>query len=260
METLGSKESDDNFEFLRGRRIRFKPKRIKKEKGEKKTEVSIPKLHSVEECATDDKQSEDIKHFKSKRLFFKKEKEEKFSLASDDHQDNKDVEGIETNKPLKNISFKRPRIIYEYGEGEDGYKFLAFDKEEVKKFEEEQKPDEYYDTSSEESCEIDYTSEEESDPTTYDYRRYLSIWNEIEQGIGYDSIPLPVHSNNIDDLNKDIVKEFLKTHLNMRRERIRWHPDKMKHRLQRFGIWDNEMEKEVTHVFQIINQAFENDQ
>ncbi|GME76741.1 unnamed protein product [Ambrosiozyma monospora] len=95
--------------------------------------------------------------------------------------------------------------------------------------------------------------------TQYNYDAYCDMWDKLlsstERCKG--SVPLPVKSNKIDDLNTVSVGEFLVHRDNVKKERIRWHPDPMLNRLKTVGFDKADVESLVTQVFQVLNDVYE---
>lgn len=186
---------------------------------------------------------------KFKRLTFKVSKRETLSKEGNlgkDKQNSTKVPTISTNsKPVRS---KKPRAVHEYGPDVNGYKFIAFSENEIPepKIEKHEKNDDHenYDRS-------------EANNDEYNYKMYISLWNDIEKGITYETLPLPLFSDNVEDLNEKNIKEFLNTKLRLKIERVRWHPDKMRGLLIGNNLWCPEMESEVTRVFQTINRVYE---
>jgi len=90
------------------------------------------------------------------------------------------------------------------------------------------------------------------------YDEYSRKWDQILriQDIA-EGIPLPVASNGLEDVNETRVRQFLDTQDKIKRERIRWHPDKMMVRLEKLGVDQDTCpgyKSVVTQVFQTINQ------
>lgn len=100
------------------------------------------------------------------------------------------------------------------------------------------------------------------------WHKYITRWDFLmkgtSEGVFVASIPWPVASGNINDVNSEEIKRFLShapatIHHSegslskvLKAERIRWHPDKMQ---QRFGgqTVDERILQAVTSVFQVID-------
>ncbi|KGK38432.1 hypothetical protein JL09_g2443 [Pichia kudriavzevii] len=94
-------------------------------------------------------------------------------------------------------------------------------------------------------------------PEQYNYNVYLNAWADIENGIKYYKTPFPTKTDEFGDISVSSIINFLETKANVRQERIRWHPDRMKQILLNSDMWDDHQEKDVTHVFQVINEAYD---
>ncbi|KAI5781145.1 hypothetical protein EDC01DRAFT_244410 [Geopyxis carbonaria] len=94
--------------------------------------------------------------------------------------------------------------------------------------------------------------------------QYGKNWNrQLETG-DVRNIPWPVHSGDIQDINKQSVEEFILTARcggddqfldTIKLERIRWHPDKAQQRWGNEGLSDEQM-KAITTVFQTIDKLW----
>lgn len=160
---------------------------------------------------------------------------------------------------------RRPLKVLEYGSDASGYKFIAFDEKEIPgpkhNFTDTNESEDHNDDSSlsgDEGGSIASSGpDEKPSAPTYRYGDYLDLWEGIEAGVERESFPLPVKSNSMNDLSKANVLNFLKKKAVIRQERIRWHPDRMRTILCRCQMWNSGVEKDVTHVFQIVNDTYE---
>lgn len=160
---------------------------------------------------------------------------------------------------------RRPLKVLKYGSDASGYKFIAFDEKEIPvpkhNFTDKTESEDYSDESSLSDDKGDSIASsdpnEKPSPPTYRYGDYLDLWEGIEAGVERERFPLPVKSNSMNDLSKANVLSFLKKKAIIRRERIRWHPDRMRTVLYRCQMWNSSVEKDVTHVFQIVNDTYE---
>ena len=92
------------------------------------------------------------------------------------------------------------------------------------------------------------------------WERYLAGWKgERKEGISW-----PVESGKMDDVGSGEVEKFFRgvggsrsVDLGdvLKRERVRWHPDKMQQRAGEVGI-DGETMKMVTAVFQVVDRLW----
>lgn len=227
------------------RNVRFvKRLPIKNEKMEK-----IGQIQGITNELKPQKVQKTINCQKSKKLTFKVSKRKTLSNEGNlvnDEQNTIKVPTISTNS--KSVRSKKPRAVHEYGPDVNGYKFIAFSENEIPepKIEIHVKNDDYenYDGS-------------EAHNDKYNYKLYISLWNDIEKGITYETLPLPLFSDNFEDLNEKNIKEFLNTKLKLKIERVRWHPDKMRGLLIGNNLWGPEIESKVTRVFQTINRVYE---
>lgn len=197
-----------------------------------------------------------------KRLLFKNKKKIEVPVATEKVENiplKQDIPHWFSNQNDTNKGpSKRPLKIYEYGCDGNGYKFIAFDEGSIPG-QNTEKEDYFTDSSNEQSS---YTSEEETAlyefNELYNYKVYNLKWKEIiKQGVIHNLF-LPVYSNSFNDVNKQSVMIFLKTKKNLRYERLKWHPDKMKPLLSKNNLWDDHSESIVTHVFQVINDLYQN--
>ncbi|TID25462.1 hypothetical protein CANINC_002940 [Pichia inconspicua] len=191
---------------------------------------------------------------KLKRLTFKKKKKRDTTPAA------KISEVEETYFSVERLPEKacfRPSKIIEFKKGEDGYGLIAFDESEI--------PDIIPDSEFQSDCWTDSISDESSqtegieepkENLHYSYKKYLLLWKDIKAGVKNEFLPLPVYQAN--ELNVRAVTDFVIDLNNLKHERIRWHPDKMKNILKKSGMLNNENEHKVTQVFQVVNEAFEN--
>ncbi|KAM0794100.1 hypothetical protein BDR22DRAFT_795283, partial [Usnea florida] len=91
------------------------------------------------------------------------------------------------------------------------------------------------------------------------WERYLAGW-ELQK----DKVPWPVESGKIKDVGADEVESFFKSAADiggvdlgyvLKKERVRWHPDKMQQRAGEGGI-DRATMKLVTAVFQVVDRLW----
>lgn len=237
-------------------KIKFVKKKFRKKS-------SIPKhIKSFDEktILTKKKENRQSKNLngskKNKRLSFKKKScsrtDQTISNCNSENESRKIQEEIDIDKKTK-FCFKRPSKIYEFGDNAE-YKFIAFDQEEIPIIQEIATSD-----SDDDNISIsDYDSFTENVTTDeFNYKKYISIWKELEAGAEYDKFPLPVYSNSWNDLNRKSILDFLKRKEILKKERLRWHPDKMKGILALSNLWNLETERKVTNIFQIINELYQ---
>lgn len=207
---------------------------------------------------------------RKKRLVFKNsksltndfQKEEEIAVKSSSFTDSET-----TGKPLEGINKKAAAYsensfqVHEYGPFADGYPFIAFSKNDIPVCSESENEmsdeDESVRGSDEQSIFEGDDNKNEKRVIDYNYNLYRKVWKDIENGTAYDYFPLPVQSDMIEDVDEANVMQFVKDKDSLKRERIRWHPDRMKIILSGGGMWNDEIYKDITHVFQIINRAYE---
>jgi len=188
-----------------------------------------------------------------------KSKNLKPETAETDKADGEEVAdgNYSDNKPdrerlLRDQRTKQRVKLTEYGRVINGYRFVATDQAEA--FEEREATDEL-ESSDRESTDARNGEEKQGWKS---YEEYSRAWDSILHGEENDSIPLPVASNDLEDISRRSIRQFLDTDDRIKRERIRWHPDKMMTRLEKMGV-DEETspgyENVVTRVFQTINQV-----
>ncbi|VEU21803.1 DEKNAAC102717 [Brettanomyces naardenensis] len=157
-----------------------------------------------------------------------------------------------------------PTELREYGPEINGYRFVATDAKDVVGNGEEKEKESG--TDEEDAGIDDYPSDSfgdgDSDSDTYTYTAYARQWEDIvSSGQLPASIPLPVASNSVDDLDVEHVRLFLNTKERIRSERLRWHPDKMIVRLEKLGVTEERAgryKEIVTMVSQVINSLATN--
>lgn len=194
----------------------------------------------------------------NRKLSFKKTScsisNQTFANINPKKESNKNLKETNIEKKKINHYFKRPSKIYEYGDNAE-YKFIAFDKEEIPVIEEIITSD--TDNNDTSTSEDEFLADNIPTEQFYNYKKYTSIWKELESGVKHDKFPLPVYSNSWNDLNGISILEFLKRHEILKKERIRWHPDRMKGILTSCNLWKLETEREITKIFQIINDLYQ---
>lgn len=100
---------------------------------------------------------------------------------------------------------------------------------------------------------------------------YIKRWDELAKSTGKNpehiAIPWPVESGKSKDINKEEIQRFFlyaptsgqptETQLSkiLKAERVRWHPDKIQHKLGGQGVLESTMQT-VTAVFQIIDKIW----
>lgn len=239
-------DADGNSKWVK--QVRFKKKITKKDSSPAgSNEVTrgrcceIPQ-YKQESISIDNSKS----RLKRKKLIFKsKTKKHVLPLIKKEDVEKKS----KSAKRLENDKFIRPANIIEFKKGDDGYGLLAFDESEIPDTF-DSNSDSFLDSSSE-NCSTD---ENDGVNYQYSYHTYLKRWKDIENGMKYDFLPLPIDSV---DLNIETVTAFIGSSKNLKQERIRWHPDRMKNILKRNGMLNTQNEHKVTQVFQVINEAFE---
>jgi hypothetical protein len=230
-----------------------------KRKNQENTEINIDKINEKAKVLDDVSCMKPSKaKIKSRKLVFKKPK----GITKNNIQNIHDVSDRFNETELKTAirqdtkkinpsSFsKRPAILHEYGPDVNGYTFIAFSKQEIPEAEEADEVGAKSNASSDASL--------NQDNMEYDYKKYILAWNDIESGIPYEHLPLPISTDNLEDINEKNVTEFMGTKKNLKIERIRWHPDKMKSLLLTNNMWYSDIDQHITAVFQAINQAYEN--
>ncbi len=246
---------------------------------------------------TEQTQKYDINRIKASRLHFKRGKGEKShrrSRIEDEKTRNIEKVGDEVemgenreenaHSELTTPGRKKKQKIRltEYGRAINGYRFVATDDAEAKAFDKEEqmrnlglsdgeerdiglldgekRESEYSDK---EKREFEISNEDgdlelDGSDGWKSYDEYSRKWDQILriQDIA-EGIPLPVASNGLEDVNETRVRQFLDTQDKIKRERIRWHPDKMMVRLEKLGVDQDTCpgyKSVVTQVFQTINQ------
>lgn len=203
-----------------------------------------------------EKQTFQHKVAKTRKLKFKKTKEmnttqSNVPLIDAEYEYNNETSQKNQNKKKTSIPKRVHQIpeIHEYGPEIDGYRYIAFNKEEIPSLKE--------DVSSSEltNSDIEDSENHTDDTINSPFETYLLQWQKIIHGGKVESVPLPVHSGLFKDVNLENVRRFLYSKSIAKLERIRWHPDKM-----RILLKDNEKleDREITHVFQTINTVYEN--
>lgn len=249
-------------EFVK-RRILFRRKR------ETNTEQSANNSSSagprVAEQSTDIRAKKKVSAKRnSRRLIFKNRKS---GIAHKDKDDGsiKVSEGNEdecSSDVMQNYRKKRssrPLEIHHYTSNIDGYPFIAFHKKEIPVEASVCTPiSDAGEDDENETEDSNYSACEEQNNDMYDYSKYVNLWESLGNGTFYGYVPLPVGTDDIEDVNEANVRDFVKTILNAKCERVRWHPDRMKVVLNNTLKWDACMEKDVTHVFQVVNSVYEN--
>lgn len=214
------------------------------------TEIDTEKeIHIAVEEEEEESTKSILEPNKSKKLKFKKKSVHDVSNPIEERYINKSLTEPELNVHFSKTS-KRPSKVLSYGSDKVGYSFIAFKDDDIPKKE----------VSIESDIEDDHSIEFDSnfdDNTKITFTKYISVWSEIESGVLYDMFPLPVKSDLITDINNSNILDFLKTKEIIKKERLRWHPDKMKAVLDNIHMWDPENEKVVTEVFQTINSLYE---
>lgn len=191
----------------------------------------------------------------NRKLSFKKKNRPTISQTfANITPENEPSKNLKENKKTTNHRFKRPSNIYEYG-GNAEYKFIAFDIEEIPIIEEIVSSD--TDDNNKSASEDETLADNVPTDQFYNYQKYAYKWKELEAGVKDDKFPLPVYSNSWKDLNGNSILEFLKRKEILKKERLRWHPDKMKGILTSCNLWNLETEREVTKIFQIINELYQ---
>lgn len=270
-----SNANKDDFEWIH--KIKFLKKKTKfSVEGNLNMNSGIAtQLNARSALENNTEEGTEDEHKKSKRLKFKsplsdrvgevarKEKTNvRFEVTSEDLQSKvnpKMRREVENCKPTR-----RPLQVFEYGSNSTGYKFIAFDEKEIPapkpnfiKNEGENYSDESTFPDDDDDSIDSSKLNQKPPPSTYKYDDYLDSWEEIEAGVETGSFPIPVQSNSINDLSRTNVLNFLKKKAIIRQERIRWHPDRMRTILSRCQMWNSSVEKEVTLVFQIVNDTYE---
>lgn len=234
------------------RDVKFVRKNIAKRE---ERETWLPK-HDIEK-RPDSRRKRSIKRKSSKKLVFKPSNNGRNIKLAEESACN-----IENETPRKSEEVnstrevgKRPIQIYKYESGRAGYPFIAFSKMDVPLVDRSETTERNEDDNSSGGSDTSSTDDERF---TYNYQIYTQLWNDIEKGIASEHIPLPVFSDDINYVDHENVKAFVKDKSNLKIERIRWHPDKMKGVLRSCHMWEDEMYLEITHIFQIINRVYEN--
>ena len=95
-------------------------------------------------------------------------------------------------------------------------------------------------------------------------RKWDETFNDGANGSMKERISWPVESGKWQDVGKEAVEAFFRHGAGLegvdlgevlKRERVRWHPDKMQQRAGSGGI-DNEIMKAVTAVFQVVDRLW----
>ena len=95
-------------------------------------------------------------------------------------------------------------------------------------------------------------------------RHWDEAFNDGAEGSMKERIPWPVESGRWQDVGKESVEAFFRNGVGLegvslaevlKRERVRWHPDKMQQRAGSEGI-DNATMKAVTAVFQVVDRLW----
>lgn len=159
-------------------------------------------------------------------------------------------------------AFDREEQMRDLGLSDEEKRDIGLSDEEKREFEFSDKKREYEFSDKKREYELSDEEKREFEMAGSDgwksYDEYSRKWDQILriQDIA-ESIPLPVASNGLEDVNETRVRQFLDTQDKIKRERIRWHPDKMMVRLEKLGVDQDTCpgyKSVVTQVFQTINQ------
>lgn len=185
------------------------------------------------------------------KLFLKKVATNTHDVATSGH-----VSTVKAEKERSEL-FDRHTNVIEYGPSVHGYNFIAFSESDIPQERSDENPPLVSEKESSDSETSSNRSNFQETPSEYNYNVYLNAWADIENGIKYYKTPFPTKTDEFGDISVSSIINFLETKANVRQERIRWHPDRMKQILLNSDMWDDHQEKDVTHVFQVINEAYD---
>lgn len=265
---------DDNFKWIPKVKFTKKKPAIGKEgdfhHNSKTTKTTTAKL-PVDNVSIE--KSSKHGHEKIKKLKFKGSRynnggrlsDEKNTKAISEEVPQQLASDFEVRNDVYDQNFTKRRYkVFQYGNDVNGYKFVAFNEGQIPNsktnLEEESLSEESNETGISEEDDISPRCPENPDlnfTACYKYTTYRAWWDEAEAGFKCNMLALPVKSNLMDDVTRENVLDFLKIKDVIRKERVRWHPDRMKLILSKKGLWNNMIERNVTHVFQVINDAYE---
>lgn len=182
---------------------------------------------------------------KSKRLKFKRKTKQNDSKPET-------FSHSEISPPPQPRKSSSKAKVKEWGPSVNGYRFLCVDTPEEHKFATGFfKHSIFYGVN-----DIVRETSSPSQPEEYSYEVYLSRWQDPDDS----RINWPNAANDPSSISVGSVKDFFPADDSvLKRERIRWHPDKMQ-RFVRGVVGKNEIEKTleyVTSTFQVVNHLWE---
>ncbi|GMM27602.1 hypothetical protein DAMA08_003180 [Martiniozyma asiatica (nom. inval.)] len=164
-----------------------------------------------------------------------------------------------TRKSFQKEFIHKPSDVKEYGPSVNGYRFIAFNSDQIPACEgSDTKEDKFKSSSSEDEnednqFEDDSFKEKELSP----YEQYLLCWERMLNGESSMCVPLPVIPAVWENVSFNSVMNFIPTKKLVQKERIRWHPDKMVNVLKKYKKYKDGDDVKVTHLFQVLNEVFE---